>query len=71
MSGNFSDMAHIIGAKEDGPRGGPDSDKLARDARNIMIVKKKHEYRIDRVTGITVDQKTEVPIKMDCLMDGL
>lgn len=85
MSGNFSDMAHIIGAKEDGPRGGPDSDKLATDARNIIIVckdchkeiddnpeiytvdillemKKEHEYRIDRVTGITVDQKTEVLI---------
>lgn len=85
MSGNFSDMAHIIGAKEDGPRGGPDSDKLATDARNIMIVckdchkliddnpekytvdmlremKKEHEYRIDRVTGIKVDQKTEVLI---------
>ena len=85
MSGNFSDMAHIIGAKEDGPRGGPDSNKLAQDARNIMIVckdchkriddyaeifttgilremKKEHEYRINRVTGITVDQKTEILI---------
>ncbi len=86
MSGNFSDMAHIIGAKqEDGLEEAPIQINWATDARNIMMVckdchkemddnpeiytvdilremKKEHEYRIDRVTEITVDQKTEVLI---------
>jgi hypothetical protein len=30
---NFSEMAHIIGAKEDGPRGNQDSEKLAKDVK--------------------------------------
>ena len=45
--GNFADMAHIIGASEDGPRGGADSERLAQDASNIILLCKEHHKVID------------------------
>ncbi|MCB0737325.1 MAG: SAVED domain-containing protein [Bacteroidetes bacterium] len=44
---NFSKMAHIIGASEDGPRGNENSEKLAQDPSNIMITCGPHHDEID------------------------
>lgn len=35
---NFSEMAHIIGAKKDGPRGNDESEALAKDVKNLMLM---------------------------------
>ncbi len=37
-SANFSELAHIIGAKKGGPRGNDDSEKLQTDPNNIMLL---------------------------------
>ncbi len=44
---NFGKMAHIIGASPDGPRGGKDSEELAKDPSNIMLTCGPHHDEID------------------------
>jgi hypothetical protein len=44
---NFSEMAHIIGASRNGPRGGVHSIELAKDHENIMLVCDRCHKEID------------------------
>lgn len=44
---NFAKMAHIIGASKKGPRGGDQSEKLAKDPSNIMLACGPHHDEID------------------------
>ena len=46
--GKFGDVAHIIGASKDGPRGQPNvSEELAKDYSNLMLLCKKHHRLVD------------------------
>jgi len=54
---NFSEMAHIIGASEDGPRGNDESDDLAIDPENLMLLCRDHHKEID---DSTVNEKYTV-----------
>ncbi|MEP0418065.1 MAG: SAVED domain-containing protein [Ekhidna sp.] len=44
---NFSELAHIIGASEDGPRGNHQSTKLADDPNNIMLLCDRCHKEVD------------------------
>jgi len=44
---NFSEMAHIIGSSEKGPRGGGKSEELAKDPDNIMLMCDRCHKEID------------------------
>ncbi|MEM6719181.1 MAG: SAVED domain-containing protein [Bacteroidota bacterium] len=44
---NFSEMAHIIGSSEKGPRGGDQSEELAKDPDNIMLMCDRCHKEID------------------------
>ena len=44
---NFGKMAHIIGASKDGPRGNDESEALAQDPSNIMLLCGKHHDLVD------------------------
>lgn len=44
---NFGEMAHIIGASKDGPRGGDKSEELAKDPNNIMLACDRCHKEID------------------------
>lgn len=54
--GNFADVAHIIGASEDGPRGNSDSDELQIDFSNLMLLCKECHKEID-----DTDKKVNFP----------
>ena len=45
--GNFSEVAHIIGAKKGGPRGNDTSEELQIDYDNLMLVCKECHKLID------------------------
>jgi SMODS-associated and fused to various effectors sensor domain len=45
--GKFGELAHIIGAKEGGPRGNSNSDLLAQDPSNIMLLCQAHHDLVD------------------------
>ena len=45
--GNFSDVAHIIAASKDGPRGSKESENLQIEYSNLMLVCKKCHTEID------------------------
>lgn len=45
--GNFAELAHIIGAKSDGPRGNNDSLKLQTDPTNIMLLCRECHKLVD------------------------
>lgn len=44
---NFSEMAHIIGASSNGPRGSESSEELAKDPKNIMLMCDRCHKEID------------------------
>ena len=44
---NFSEMAHIIGASSNGPRGDESSEELAKDPKNIMLMCDRCHKEID------------------------
>lgn len=46
---NLSEMAHIIGASMDGPRGRADSEKLQQEVDNLMLLCREHHKLIDGV----------------------
>ncbi len=50
--GNFSELAHIIGASEEGPRGNKDSEKLQDKAENIMLLCQSCHKEIDDTENI-------------------
>lgn len=45
--GNFSQMAHIIGASKDGPRGDENSEVLRQNVTNLLLVCPQHHKLID------------------------
>ncbi|WP_461640542.1 SAVED domain-containing protein [Labilibaculum euxinus] len=45
--GNFAEVAHIIGASEDGPRGSEDSGNLQQEFSNLMLLCRKCHKEID------------------------
>lgn len=47
MSSALGDMAHIIGASSNGPRGGTDSAILAKEPENIMLLCLSHHRLVD------------------------
>jgi SMODS-associated and fused to various effectors sensor domain len=47
MSGTFGEMCHIIGASKDGPRGNSDSEVLAKNPKNIILLCKDHHTLVD------------------------
>lgn len=49
MSGNYSYFAHIVASSEDGPRGNQDSEKLADEPTNIMLLCDKCHRLIDKI----------------------
>lgn len=49
MSGNYSYFAHIVASSEDGPRGNKDSEKLANEPTNIMLLCDKCHRLIDKI----------------------
>lgn len=46
-NGNFSEVAHIIGASKDGPRGNEDSEELQQEFSNLMLLCRKCHKEID------------------------
>jgi len=44
----FGELAHIIGASEDGPRGGGESERYEIDPANIIMLCSKHHSLIDK-----------------------
>ncbi len=45
--GNFAEVAHIIGASEEGPRGSDESDNLQLEFSNLMLLCRKCHKEID------------------------
>ena len=45
--GNFAEVAHIIGASQDGPRGNKDSEDLQQEFSNLMLLCSKCHKEID------------------------
>lgn len=73
---NFSQLAHIIGASKDGPRGGDDSDRLAKDPSNLMLVCTpchkeiddsitRGDYSIKRLKEMKEEHSTRVRMLLD------
>jgi hypothetical protein len=74
-SGNFADMAHIIGASNDGPRGGDNSSKLAKDIENLMLLCKEHHRLVDHegreahTKAVLRSMKEEHEVRVETLLE--
>lgn len=77
MSGNYSYYAHIVASSEDGPRGNSDSEKLADEPTNIMLLCDKchrlidkiepHNYSVEILRDMREKSVNEVKRLLDCL----
>ncbi len=77
MSGNYSYFAHIVASSEEGPRGNSESEALANDPTNIMLLCDKCHRLIDRIAPNDYDAEKlramrernirEVKRLLDCL----
>jgi hypothetical protein len=73
---NFGEMAHIIGAKEGGPRGSDLSKELEKDPENIILlcdrchkevdgVETRKNYPVDRLKKMKSDHTTRVRMLLE------
>ncbi len=58
MSGNYGYFAHIVASSKEGPRGNEESEALADDPNNIMLLCDKCHRLIDRVAPNEYDAET-------------
>lgn len=58
MSGNYGYFAHIVASSKEGPRGNEQSEALADDSNNIMLLCDKCHRLIDRVAPHEYDAET-------------
>lgn len=77
MSGNYSYFAHIVASSKEGPRGNEQSEALADDPSNIMLLCDKchrlidriapNEYDADRLRNMLQKNIQEVNRLLECL----
>lgn len=73
---NFGQLAHIIGASEDGPRGGNKSKELAKDTNNLLLAcgtchkeidasLTRGDYSVERLREMKAEHATRVRMLLD------